>query len=138
MNANSKKIFIIIIYILSVILGSLFWTIYPSDLVHFFGASSLVYSFVLATSLGRCLTSYLLLSWIVLFPLLLIVSFFIAKKKKSYALFIISAGVELVVTALQLALKYFIAGTFLFFFMTFAFFVKCCCYYGITRLLREE
>ena len=138
MKGNYKKLVVIIIYILSVILGSVLWMIYPSNLVHFFGASSVVYSFVLATSLGRCLTSYLLLAWIILFPLFLLVSFLTAKKKQSYTLFIISAGVELVVSIVQLVLKALIAGYYLFFFMIFAFIVKCCCFLGIVFFLRAK
>lgn len=108
--SNRIKQSLVLLYTAIIILSIVFWIIHPTDIIHFVGASSLAYAFLIAMAIGRCFTSFLLLAWIPLFLIGIIICCLIAIKKKKYSCFSVTIGLEILVSLLLVLVKLFVLG----------------------------
>lgn len=106
MKAYSTKGIVAIAYTLVSVIGIILWIINPSEtMIHFFGASSMIYCFLIAMSLGRCLVSYFALGWVVSYLPAIFVCSIIAIKRKNYIPFSATIVLELIVSLLMIGIK---------------------------------
>lgn len=100
----SRQLIICCIYLVSILLGIVLWFPFPNT-IHFFGASSLFYAFLLAISSVSSALTFLSISWIIVFSVGIIVCFLIAKRKDYYVPFFFAIAIEIVVSLAFLVIK---------------------------------
>lgn len=98
MNKFTKPLFPTL-YMGLTFLSVFLWVQFPI-VVHFFGAASIVQSFVIAVSLENHLLARVLLMWPFVFTILLITVYFIAVFKKKHLPFVVVAGVDIALSIL--------------------------------------
>ena len=106
MKTYDKKRLIVIAYTLILVLSIIIWFICPSEtMIHFFNACSMIYCFLIAMALGRCLVSYLALGWAASFLPVVFICSIIAVKKKNYIPFSAVIALELMISLVMIAIK---------------------------------
>ncbi len=101
-----RGILIAVLYIVMIVLGQyvcLF--IYPNNILHFIGASSLAYAFIIPAGLGSSILSDLMTCWIVIFLICIIISIIKGVRTTNYSNLCFLIGSELVVTFLIVLVK---------------------------------
>ena len=101
---NSRLLAICHTYILSIFLGIILWIPFPKS-IHFFGASSVFYAFLLAVSRISSALTFFSITWIVLFSIGIVACFLIARVSNYYKPFICVIVIELAVSLVFLIIK---------------------------------
>ena len=99
-----NSIRIINLYVILTLLALLLWIPFPA-IIHFMGASSLLYAFLFAVGVGKCWASYVAIAWIPVFCVGLVFSCCVARKYLKHIPFCIIAGLELIVTLFFILFK---------------------------------
>lgn len=100
----SRQLMICCIYLFSILLGIVMWFPFP-DSIHFFGASSLFYAFLLEISRVSSALSFFSVSWIIVFSVGIIACFLIARKKDYYVPFFFAIAIEIGFSLVFLVIK---------------------------------
>ena len=104
---SSRQLTVCGIYMLLILLNVALWIPFH-NIVHYFGASSLIYAFLFAVSGISLVLSYFSILWMIAFPVGIVVCFLIAIVKKYYVPFYVAVAVELFVSLVFLVIKLFI------------------------------
>lgn len=107
MNYRITRFGLIRIYFISILFGIVLWRICP-ETVHFIGASSIVYAFLIALGTGRGLIAFFALGWIFIFIIAGIVCYVFAMRRGFLLPIKVLAGLELIASLLCIAFKLFI------------------------------
>ncbi len=103
---TQRGILTALLYIVMIVFGQFVCLfIFPSNILHFIGASSLVYAYILPAGLGPGILSDLMTCWIVIFLICIIICIIKGVRTTDYSNLCFLIGMELVVTFMMVLVK---------------------------------
>ena len=126
MFVRQRKRALILLYIGAAALGIFLFFAFPDGaLPHFLGASSLTYALIFFIAGESLPVSFLLLSWLAVFPLALLVCSLIAWKRQNYRPFSAVIILEIAISLLFLIVKLCMGNTFQLGFLIAGLLLRC-------------